>query len=108
MKYTTATFAAAIVNILPAITFVIAWIVRLEKVKISSIYSQAKIAGTIATVAGAMVMTLVKGTPVDLFGIKGKTGPQTDGVNLHSSIKGALMITVGCFSWACFMILQVS
>uniref|UniRef100_A0A6N2KK34 WAT1-related protein n=1 Tax=Salix viminalis TaxID=40686 RepID=A0A6N2KK34_SALVM len=28
MKYTTATFAAAIVNVLPAITFVIAWIVR--------------------------------------------------------------------------------
>ncbi|XP_065851645.1 WAT1-related protein At2g37460-like [Euphorbia lathyris] len=106
MKYTTATFAAAIVNILPAITFVLAWIIGLEKVKMTSLHSQAKIAGTVATVAGAMVMTLVKGVPVDLFGMKGKTGQVTDGVNLHSSIKGALLITVGCFSWACFMILQ--
>ncbi|KAJ0088878.1 hypothetical protein Patl1_31936 [Pistacia atlantica] len=53
MKHTTATFAAAMYNILPAITFLMAWAVRLEKVKIKSIHSQAKIIGTIATVAGS-------------------------------------------------------
>ncbi|KAG5242949.1 WAT1-related protein [Salix suchowensis] len=108
MKYTTATFAAAIVNVLPAITFVIAWIVRLEKVKIGSLHSQAKLAGTIATVAGAMLMTLMKGPLVELFRTKGKDYHEngTGGIDLHSSIKGALMITVGCFCWACFMILQ--
>ncbi|XP_002534331.2 WAT1-related protein At2g37460 [Ricinus communis] len=108
MKYTTATFAAAIINILPAITFVMAWMVRLEKVNIKSLHSQAKIAGTIATVGGAMVMTMVKGAPVNLFGTKGNSHHEqgTSAINLHDSIKGALMITVGCFSWACFMILQ--
>ncbi|KAJ6407914.1 WAT1-RELATED PROTEIN [Salix purpurea] len=97
MKYTTATFAAAIVNVLPAITFVIAWIVRLEKVKIGSLHSQAKLAGTIATVAGAMLMTLMKGPLVELFRTKGKDYHEngTGGIDLHSSIKGALMITVG-------------
>ncbi|KAH8506188.1 hypothetical protein H0E87_013132 [Populus deltoides] len=108
MKYTTATFAAAIVNVLPAITFIIAWIVRLEKVKIGSLHSQAKLAGTIATVAGAMLMTLMKGPLIEFFRIKGNAYHEngTGGIDLHSSIKGALMITVGCFSWACFMILQ--
>ncbi|EEF28049.1 conserved hypothetical protein [Ricinus communis] len=51
---------------------------------------------------------MVKGAPVNLFGTKGNSHHEqgTSAINLHDSIKGALMITVGCFSWACFMILQ--
>ncbi|XP_021819077.1 WAT1-related protein At2g37460 [Prunus avium] len=109
MRYTTATFAAAMCNILPALTFVMAWILRLEKVKLKCIRSQSKVFGTAATVAGAMIMTLVKGPLLDLFWTRGTTSheQQTGGaVSLQSSIKGAVMITVGCFCWACFMILQ--
>ncbi|XP_050209118.1 WAT1-related protein At2g37460-like [Mercurialis annua] len=108
MKYTTATFAAAIVNILPAVTFVMAWIVGLEKVRIKTLHSQAKIVGTIATVAGAMVMTAVKGPAVNLFGVNGNSyhGGGSSAVSLHDTIKGALLITIGCFSWAGFVILQ--
>ncbi|CAA0836433.1 WAT1-related protein [Striga hermonthica] len=109
MKYTTATFAAAMANVLPAITFVIACFFRLEKVKITSIRSQAKIIGTLATVAGAMIMTLVSGPNLGLPWTK--QGPAHDQhhqtqVTLQDSIKGAVMIIVGCLSWACFMILQ--
>ncbi|KAJ4822192.1 hypothetical protein Tsubulata_030308 [Turnera subulata] len=108
MKYTTATFAAAIINILPAITFIMAWVVRLEIVNIKSLYSQAKIVGTILTVGGAMVMTIVKGPLLELFWTKAGTynHQATGAISLHDSIKGALMITVGSFSWASFVILQ--
>ncbi|KAK6140268.1 hypothetical protein DH2020_025964 [Rehmannia glutinosa] len=108
MKYTTATFAAAMANVLPAITFVIACFFRLEKVKLMSIRSQAKIIGTLATVAGAMIMTLVRGPNIGLPWTKQglSHGHQQAEVNLQHSIKGAIMITIGCFSWACFMILQ--
>uniref|UniRef100_A0A9I9CG50 WAT1-related protein n=1 Tax=Cucumis melo TaxID=3656 RepID=A0A9I9CG50_CUCME len=108
MKYTTATFAAAMCNILPAITFVMAWILRLEKVRIKSIRSQAKIVGTVATVGGAMIMTLMKGPILELFWVKERgTNPQQSGeISLQHTIKGSIMITIGCFSWACFMILQ--
>ncbi|OIT00139.1 PREDICTED: WAT1-related protein At2g37460 isoform X1 [Nicotiana attenuata] len=108
LKYTTATFAAAMCNILPAITFIMAWIFRLEKVKLTSIRSQAKIIGTIATVAGAMIMTLVQGPVIELFWTKGNSSheSQSGGLNLSHAIKGSLMITIGCFSWAAFMILQ--
>ncbi|XP_044500904.1 WAT1-related protein At2g37460-like [Mangifera indica] len=107
MKYTTATFAAAMYNMLPAITFLMAWAVKLEKVSIKTKHSQAKLIGTIATVAGAMVLTLMKGPILDLVWTKAATHDKgSGGTNIHNSIKGALMITVGCFSWACFMILQ--
>ncbi|KAB1224030.1 hypothetical protein CJ030_MR2G004472 [Morella rubra] len=108
MKYTTATFAAAMTNILPALTFVMACILRLEKLRFKSIRSQAKVFGTIATVAGAMVITLVKGPIIELIWTKGKTNheQQSGGIDLQHSIKGAIMITIGCFSWACFMVLQ--
>ncbi|KAJ9694535.1 hypothetical protein PVL29_010159 [Vitis rotundifolia] len=108
LKYTTATFAAAMCNILPAITFLMACIFGLEKVTFKSIHSQAKVVGTVATVAGAMLMTLVKGPVIELIWTKGRNnqGVKGGGTNINDSIKGSLMITVGCFSWACFMILQ--
>ncbi|KAK6140320.1 hypothetical protein DH2020_025957 [Rehmannia glutinosa] len=81
---------------------------KLEKVKLMSIRSQAKIIGTLATVAGAMIMTLVRGPNIGLPWTKQglSHGHQQGEVNLQHSIKGAIMITIGCFSWACFMILQ--
>ncbi|GLT92498.1 hypothetical protein SLE2022_103320 [Rubroshorea leprosula] len=108
MKYTTATFASAMYNILPAITFLLAWIVRLEKVKIKSIHSHAKVVGTISTVAGAMVMTMMRGPGIPLSWTKEGTAHEqaTNGTDVHSSLKGGLMITAGCFSYACFVILQ--
>jgi hypothetical protein len=65
--------------------------------------------GTIATVAGAMVITLVKGPVLELIWTKGKVYQehQQGGTNLQQSIKGSIMISIGCFGWACFMILQV-
>ncbi|XP_027367064.1 WAT1-related protein At2g37460-like [Abrus precatorius] len=105
MKYTTATFAATMTNILPAITFILAFILRLEKIKIKSIRSQAKVVGTLATVSGAMVMTLMKG-PV-LFGShRSNEHSQHNGTNTQHTILGSVIITIGCFSWACFVILQ--
>lgn len=82
---------------------------RLEKVKLKSIRSQAKVGGTLTTVGGAMLMTLVKGPVIDLIWTKGRTQQHqgSGGVDLQHSVKGSLMITVGCFSWACFMVLQV-
>ncbi|XP_020205471.1 WAT1-related protein At2g37460 [Cajanus cajan] len=104
MKYTTATFAVTMINILPAITFIFACIFRLEKIKIRSIHSQAKVVGTLTTVSGAMVMTLLKG-PV-LFGSHRSNDDSQNGTSTQHTITGFIMITIGCFSWASFMILQ--
>ncbi|XP_076938610.1 WAT1-related protein At2g37460-like [Bidens hawaiensis] len=107
MKATTATFTAAMTNILPAITFVMACILRLEKLNMKGIRSQAKVVGTVTTVAGAMVMTLMKGPIIELFWTKERTFHEVaNHVDLRHSLKGAIMIAVGCFSWSGFMVLQ--
>ncbi|RVW17636.1 WAT1-related protein [Vitis vinifera] len=85
MKYTSATFASATVNVLPAITFILAIIFRLEKINIKKIPSQAKVIGTLITVTGAMVMTLYKG---------------------QNWATGTLMLLGSCFGWSGFFILQ--
>ncbi|EOY18238.1 Nodulin MtN21 /EamA-like transporter family protein [Theobroma cacao] len=107
MKYTSATFTAAMCNVLPAFAFVLAWIFKLEKVHIKKLHSQAKILGTMVTVGGAMLMTLINGPMLNL--------PWANPNNQHvfssaaakqDHIKGAVMIAVGCFCWAGFIILQ--
>ncbi|KVH90585.1 Drug/metabolite transporter, partial [Cynara cardunculus var. scolymus] len=84
----------------------------LEKLNLKSIRSQAKVIGTVTTLAGAMMMTLMKGPVLELFWTKGRTHHQSHvnstGVDadLHNSLMGAFMIIVGCFSWSAFMVLQ--
>lgn len=71
---------------------------------------QAKILGTIGTVAGAMIMTMVYGPMLPLPWTKVNHHHQstnTDANNNEDSLKGAVMILVGCVCWACFVILQV-
>ncbi|KAI5426110.1 hypothetical protein KIW84_031795 [Lathyrus oleraceus] len=73
-----------------------------------SVHSQAKVVGTLATVGGAMIMTLLRGPIVNIFGTHGNSVQiqHSSGANLQHVIKGSIMITIGCFSCACFMILQ--
>lgn len=108
MKYTSATFTAAMCNMLPALTFILAYFFRLEKVNIKKVRSQAKVVGTLVTVGGAMLMTLYRGPIIEMVWSKGRNhgGPQSDVGANHDWVKGALMLTAGCFCWACFVILQ--
>jgi len=110
MKYTTATFAAAMCNIIPAMTFLMAWACRLEKVNIKKIHSIGKIVGTLVTVGGAMIMTVVVGPTIGLPWTKVSATAHQDQGATHVSgadnIKGSMMIIAGCLSWSCFYIVQ--
>ncbi|XP_062092719.1 WAT1-related protein At2g39510-like [Humulus lupulus] len=107
LKFTTATVSAAMSNVLPAFVFILAWILRLEKVNIGRIHSQAKILGTIVTVGGAMFMTLYNGSMLNLPWAKpANHNDSTQATNNQSSIKGAVMISAGCVTWSSFIILQ--
>ncbi|KAK4579078.1 hypothetical protein RGQ29_028949 [Quercus rubra] len=107
MKYTTATFSRAMCNVLPAFAFSMAWILGLEKVNIRSWRGQAKVLGTIVTVGGAMLMTLVKGPILNLPWTNGNDHQEsTSAANKHDVIKGALMMLAGSVSWSGFVILH--
>ncbi|KAI4339201.1 hypothetical protein MLD38_024165 [Melastoma candidum] len=108
MECTTATFTAAMTNITPVFAFLMAWSLRLEKVDPRSIRSQAKIIGTLVTVGGAMLMTLVKGPVIGLPWTKATedSSPIASGRAEEDPVKGGLMIVAGCSCWAAFIILQ--
>ncbi|KAH9742049.1 WAT1-related protein [Citrus sinensis] len=61
INYSSPTLASAISNLTPAFTFVLAIIFRMEKVACRKASSQAKVLGTIVSVAGAFIVTLYKG-----------------------------------------------
>ncbi|XP_022632389.1 WAT1-related protein At5g40240 isoform X2 [Vigna radiata var. radiata] len=55
------TLASALLNLVPAFTFILALIFRMEEVRWRNSSSQAKVLGTIASIAGAFVVILYKG-----------------------------------------------
>ncbi|PKU82902.1 protein WALLS ARE THIN 1 [Dendrobium catenatum] len=61
---TSPTFASAIQNSVPAITFLMAVALRIEKVRLDRRDGIAKVIGTLACVAGATVITLYKGPTI--------------------------------------------
>ncbi|XP_074289750.1 WAT1-related protein At2g39510-like isoform X1 [Silene latifolia] len=107
LKYTTATFVSALSNIVPALAFLLAWIFRLEKVNIKKVRSLAKVVGTLVTVGGATIMTLVKGPVLKLTkGSYHHSSTVSGTLNQQNPLKGAIMVAAGCVCWAGFIILQ--
>ncbi|XP_058764603.1 uncharacterized protein LOC131638057 [Vicia villosa] len=103
IHHTTATNAAAMSNIIPALTFVLAFFLRLETINVGNRGCQAKLLGALVTILGAMVMTLIKG-PV-LFGVSGGNNNNNhDGVS--HVLFGSIFIFAGCLGCAIFVNLQ--
>ncbi|KAK4767291.1 hypothetical protein SAY86_015041 [Trapa natans] len=119
MKHTSATFAATMGNTLPALAFLLAWMLGLEHVKCKDVWSRVKVMGTLVTVAGAMVMTLIKGPMIPLVWTQGRhlneagagagagAGGGGEVLGLQgSSIWGAALLAAAYFLWASFIIVQ--
>lgn len=64
INYSSPTIAAAIGNLIPVFTFILAVVLRMEKLDFRNPSSRAKCLGTIAAISGAMVVTLYKGPPL--------------------------------------------
>ncbi|GAV85645.1 EamA domain-containing protein [Cephalotus follicularis] len=111
LKFTSPTFSCAMSNMLPAMTFVLAVICRMEKVNIKKLRCQAKVVGTIVTVAGAMLMTVYKGYIVsfpwtDHLHVNEYSGSETTGSTDKNWLKGSILLVIATFAWASFFILQ--
>jgi hypothetical protein len=85
----------------------------MEKINIKQVRCQAKIFGTLLTVAGAMLMTLYKGPIMELFWVKHRH-PQnethettTTGSSEKDWILGCTFLILATFAWACLFVLQV-
>ncbi|EES02603.1 hypothetical protein BDA96_03G101300 [Sorghum bicolor] len=102
------TYASAIQNTVPAITFVMAAVLRLEQVDLSRRHGVAKVVGTVVSIGGATVITLYKGLPLFHHNLHVKSL-----VTLSSSSPilnwtlGCVFILGHCLSWSGWMVLQV-
>ncbi|XP_028805127.1 WAT1-related protein At2g39510-like [Neltuma alba] len=108
MKLTTAAFTSTLFNVVPAFAFLLAWTLKLEKVDVRRVNSQVKLFGTAVTVGGAMMMTLVKGSVLNLPWTEGVSSEQEtqSASDDHNLIYGSLMIATCCVCWTVFVTLQ--
>ncbi|XP_047974812.1 WAT1-related protein At5g07050-like [Salvia hispanica] len=114
LKLTSPTFSCAMSNMLPAMTFVMAIIFRMEKVNIKKVIYQAKVVGTVITVAGAMLMTLYKGPLVEMVWTAHRHSTSgsssSDDTSKDSSDRdwfiGCILLIIATLAWASLFILQ--
>ncbi|KAL5707716.1 hypothetical protein ACHQM5_018582 [Ranunculus cassubicifolius] len=109
LKYTSPTFSCAMSNMLPAMTFVMAVLCRMEKVDIKKVRCQAKVLGTVITVAGAMLMTLYKGPIMELFWARGAHTHEATVTSAQAEkdwLKGSILLIIATLAWAALFILQ--
>ncbi|GLT49807.1 hypothetical protein SLA2020_233380 [Shorea laevis] len=108
IKYTSASLASTSINMLPAVTFILALIFRLEKVNLKKFHSLAKVIGTVITVMGAMIMTLYSGPIIHFIRSRGAIHHQstTASANTHHYFIGILCLLGGICCWSGFFILQ--
>ncbi|XP_042481706.1 WAT1-related protein At5g07050-like [Macadamia integrifolia] len=111
LKFTSPTFSCAMSNMLPAMTFVMAVLCRMEKLDMRKVRCQAKLVGTVVTVAGAMLMTLYKGPILEMVWTKHlnsrkSTMPENNGNSDKDWVKGSILLIIATFAWASLFILQ--
>ncbi|PKA48456.1 Protein walls are thin 1 [Apostasia shenzhenica] len=107
---TSPTFASAIQNSVPAITFLMAAALRIEKVRIDRRDGIAKVAGTVACVAGATVITLYKGptifSPTSSRSPAAALAAPTLAAGAKNWTLGCIYLIGHCLSWSGWLVLQ--
>ncbi|CAL5379673.1 unnamed protein product [Camellia sinensis] len=109
---TSATFAAALYNLIPACTFILAVFFRMERLGLGTTIGKMKVAGALMCIGGAMLLIFYKGvelnissTNVDLLHHK---GGHVATLHPHDSnnVVGALLVVSCCVSVAIGLIVQ--
>lgn len=84
---------------------------RMEKLNMKKLWCQAKVVGTVVTVAGAMLMTLYKGHVLNLVWSGQAHAHATSEVANAAAdqdwVKGSILVIIATLAWASFFILQV-
>ncbi|BAT86831.1 hypothetical protein VIGAN_05014800 [Vigna angularis var. angularis] len=113
LSLTSATFASAMANLVPGITFIMAVCFGLERLNLRTTFGKAKIMGTLIGIGGAMVLTFVKGKDIEIgtfhFNLLPENGahPQVQATGGGAkTVMGALCALASGVSYAFWLIIQ--
>ncbi|GFQ06639.1 protein walls are thin 1 [Phtheirospermum japonicum] len=106
---TSPTFASAVQNSVPALTFLMAAVLRIEKLRLDRKDGISKVGGTLFCVAGASVITLYKGPTIYSPAPRLHTAaaPALVGdANGKSWTLGCIFLIGHCLSWSGWLVFQ--
>ncbi|KAF9601288.1 hypothetical protein IFM89_018398 [Coptis chinensis] len=114
LNYTSATFAAASTNTIPAITFIVATFLRMESISMRHLYGVAKVFGSVLCISGALLVAFNKGPPVKFMNWystahKEDSSPNSSAIDFNSKldwIKGPLTMLLANTAWSLWLIMQ--
>ncbi|OAY38703.1 hypothetical protein MANES_10G037100v8 [Manihot esculenta] len=109
---TSATFASAMANLIPAVTFILAASFGLEEMGISTLAGKAKVVGTLMGITGAMLLTFCKGAVIHIWSKQvnlmklitpnGRHAAASNG----SLVLGCIFAMGTCLSFSVWLIIQ--
>ncbi|XP_057795543.1 WAT1-related protein At1g43650-like [Salvia miltiorrhiza] len=102
LEYISATFGTAILSIVPALVFIMAVCLRIERLDMRKWHGVAKVLGSIISLSGAMAFTFYKGHA--LYHTSTAHHPLDD--SKHQWIKGALLAIAGQLFYAMWITMQ--
>ncbi|KAM4098166.1 hypothetical protein ACJW30_07G056300 [Castanea mollissima] len=113
LALTSATFASAIANLIPAITFILAVPFGLEKLNLGTIEGKAKVMGTLMGIGGAMLLTFYKGVEIDIWSthtnLLHHSQHDRNGhlvTDSRNRLLGCILAVGSCMSYAFWLIIQ--
>ncbi|XP_034684167.1 WAT1-related protein At1g68170-like [Vitis riparia] len=109
LTLTSATFAAAMTNIIPAMAFVLAIVLRMERLAIGTVAGKAKVLGTLLSISGALVLTFYKGVELNLWSTNINLlhhGAATSQQSSNDQVLGSILAVVACMCFAVWLIIQ--
>lgn len=112
LRNTSATFATAIINLIPATTFVLCVCFGFESFSMTTTTGIAKITGTLLGLGGAMVLTFYRGPDLNLWSssfelFQNHSKNQTTKSPPENIVVGSLLCIASSISLSVWFIIQV-
>ncbi|XP_073285979.1 WAT1-related protein At1g43650 [Primulina huaijiensis] len=109
INYVSATFASASINTIPALTFVVSILFRVESLSVTRFHGIAKVVGTVISVSGAIVFALVKGPKINFmkWSSKDTHDPASHLMSAKDKlVQGCLLMILANAAWAWWLVMQ--
>ncbi|XP_066378860.1 WAT1-related protein At1g09380-like [Miscanthus floridulus] len=110
LQVTSAAYSVVFLNLIPIVTFVIAILVRAEKVALGKWPGKLKVLGALTCVGGTMIVSLLKGRLLHLWPSHllktSDAGAPASGGHHRDMLTGTLFLCGSCLSYALWFIVQ--